>query len=309
MDIVNLEHVEHIAARAFYKCGLRRVRLSSKTKNVHPLAFEGCPLEFIEVSSDNKWYSSIDGVLFKNNGEVLSLFPPNLNHGDPIHYDVPDGVTAIGELAFENCENLVEINFPDSLRVISQGAFKGCRGLKSIVLPEGLKKIKKNAMESCSIEEIHIPASVESILSPSFDCPNLKTITVDEKNAAYVIDRGVLYNKGMTELILCPRCNMDAPDRFEVPRGVRTIQDGAFCGCHLKEVAIPSSVEEIREGAFMFNKDLENVTFQSGILSIFEDSFKGCDKLSSVWLPETLRYLGKDAFPFSCEVNRIIDMY
>ena len=51
---------------------------------------------------------------------------------------IPDGVTEIGDYAFDGCTGLTEIHIPDSVMEIGDGAFEDCSGLKTIVIHEGL---------------------------------------------------------------------------------------------------------------------------------------------------------------------------
>ncbi len=57
-------------------------------------------------------------------------------------------VTAIGDYAFLEYDELKEITFPDSLVTIGESAFAGT-GLKNVTIPEGVKEIKEYAFEGC----------------------------------------------------------------------------------------------------------------------------------------------------------------
>ena len=46
--------------------------------------------------------------------------------GDPEHVVIPNSVTAIGQNAFMDCEQLSSVVLPDSLTYIGENAFKGC---------------------------------------------------------------------------------------------------------------------------------------------------------------------------------------
>ena len=59
------------------------------------------------------------------------LYTPDANG----HVSVPDGVTSIGDAAFENCFTLVSIGMPAGLISIGASSFKGCTYLNSLVLP------------------------------------------------------------------------------------------------------------------------------------------------------------------------------
>ena len=55
---------------------------------------------------------------------------------------LPSTLKSIGEMAFANCQYLIEIEIPDSVTNIGESAFSGCKRLKSVKLPSSLKKIE-----------------------------------------------------------------------------------------------------------------------------------------------------------------------
>lgn len=62
---------------------------------------------------------------------------------------VPDGVTAIGDRAFEGCSRLTGIVLPEGVTDIGVSAFRNCTCLKSVILPQSLKRIGKYAFMGC----------------------------------------------------------------------------------------------------------------------------------------------------------------
>ena len=82
---------------------------------------------------------------------------------------IPDGVTAIGDMAFWECENLTSVTVPDGVTSIGFGAFVNCHNLASINIPDGVISIGNSAFESCrSLTGITIPSGISSIGQNTF---------------------------------------------------------------------------------------------------------------------------------------------
>ena len=90
-------------------------------------------------------------------------------------FDVPVGVTTIGESAFSFCTSLTSLTLPAGLLTLEDDAFKYCYALSSVVLPAGLTSVGNYAFFSCyGLDSVYIPASVETILNGAFgDCGSL----------------------------------------------------------------------------------------------------------------------------------------
>ena len=120
--------------------------------------------------------------------------------------NLPNCITTIGPNDFFNnmssvFPNLKTIVIPEGVTFIGDRAFDGCTGLTSINIPEGVTSIGQCAFSYCSsLTSITIPESVTSIGNYAFDeCTSLKTInytgTEEQWNAI---------NKGNSWSNLCP---------------------------------------------------------------------------------------------------------
>lgn len=165
----------------FSVCNAETLRVINIGKNVREIGAwamtNNQKLQAFNVSPENEYFTSIDGVIYTKDLETLVAYPPAkgvdisddnvvLDDSAGLSYTIPDGVRVIRSKAFYKCGHLEEINLPDSLEVIEEKAFHYCSAVKGFTLPEGLIEIGKDAFAYCWSEdftELPIPASVERI--------------------------------------------------------------------------------------------------------------------------------------------------
>lgn len=186
---------------------------------------------------------------------------------------------------FQNRTTLVTCTIPKTVTLIEDGVFEGCTSLRAILvneanpnycsvdsvlytkdltkilripyakaddytLPNTITEITSSLFKGCTaLPEINIPASVETIDIWAFaDCAALTAINVAADNPNYCSIDGVLYNKDVTELIICPRAKSGT---CKVPNTVTKIGMYAFANCSLlTSVEMTGTVEEIGGLAF-----------------------------------------------------------
>ena len=209
-------------------------------------AFYNCyNLKNIYVEDGNNYFSSSDGVLFDKNKTTLVQYPVGKSDSS---YNIPDGISQIGERAFLDCRNLKNIVIPSDITKIDAHAFNGCTSLESITIPGSVTSIYNHAFYNCNnLVDVTIPSGVVSIGNYAFyGCSSLSGITI--------------------------------------PDGVTNIGVGAFYGCScLTTVAIPDSITNISIGTFYRCSNLATVTIPDSITSIGNYAFSGCDNLTDVY--------------------------
>lgn len=73
---------------------------------------------------------------------------------------LPDGVTAIADYAFRDCETLTGARLPAGVTAIGDWAFQGCEGLRLVTIPLSVKSIGKNAFSGCnSLKDVYYPGN------------------------------------------------------------------------------------------------------------------------------------------------------
>jgi hypothetical protein len=114
------DSVSRIGGSAFYNCqSLTSITIPASVSYIGDQAFFGCSsLNAITVDSQNAFFSTADGVLFKKDGNLLIKFP-SARGGS---YAIPSGVKRIGDLAFDG-DGLRNIFIPSSVSEIGDKAF------------------------------------------------------------------------------------------------------------------------------------------------------------------------------------------
>ena len=123
------DQVVSIGNNAFWFCtNLSSFAIGDGVTSIGTNVFNWClGLNVITVDPANPGYSSVGGILFDKSQDTLVQYPI----GEGSSYNVPDGITNIGQSAFADC-NVKVVTLPDSLTTISPSAFDDCDGLTSL---------------------------------------------------------------------------------------------------------------------------------------------------------------------------------
>jgi hypothetical protein len=145
-------------------------------------------LTAINVSEENPYYTSVDGVWFNKDMTNIIRYPIGKKETE---YIIPDGVKIIFGMpgvkpesggAFSGCVNLESVLIPDSVTAIGRHAFSGCTNLTGIEIPKNVIEIDNYAFKSTGLKSITIPESVIRIGYETFsDCMDLTSITFKSK--------------------------------------------------------------------------------------------------------------------------------
>ena len=112
---------------------------------------------------------------------------------------IPDSVTSIGDLAFQECTSLANISIPNSVTNIGEGAFRDCYSLTYVGIPNRLTSIGTTTFTWCtSLVGVTIPDSVTSIGGGAFwACGALASVTIGN-NVTNIGDSAFEYCDNLT---------------------------------------------------------------------------------------------------------------
>ncbi len=108
---------------------------SVSTIGIHAFSTDG-PVN-IEMAEDNPYYCVIGNALYSK--DMTQLYQVAGGDNSLESFVIPDGVTHIGDYAFEWCDFLHSVTIPDSVIYIGKNAFSAAFGPESIILPPHLE--------------------------------------------------------------------------------------------------------------------------------------------------------------------------
>ncbi|MCR4645952.1 MAG: leucine-rich repeat domain-containing protein, partial [Oscillospiraceae bacterium] len=93
--------------------------------------------------------------------------------------EIEEGITSVGDFAFEKCSRIVSVSLPSTLTRIGSHAFRYCGSLNELGLPDGLENIYPNAFEGCGMQHLTLPVSLLYTGENAFaNCTALTDVTV-----------------------------------------------------------------------------------------------------------------------------------
>ena len=299
-NMLNGKKVTSIDDRAFYRCdSLISIIIPDSVAKISANPFAYCStLKSIFVSSEHPYFFAIDGVLFRKADSCLISYPKGREYTT---YNIPQGITAIGNSAFFCCDSLISVAIPDSVISIGDSAFSCCKSLTSITIPDSVTSIGDSAFSDCdSLTSITIPDFVTQIgVNPFVFCSSLKSIFVSPDHPYFAVIDDVLFRKADKTLISYPEGK--ASSTYTIPQGIISIGDGAFFdNSSLKSITIPDSVISIGDWAFSSCDSLTSITIPDSVTSIGVGAFESCYSLTSITIPDSVTAIGNNAF-YSCD--------
>ena len=165
-----------------------------------------------EVVIIEEGVTSIGQQAFQECGQVKSV-------------SIPGSVTEIKPMAFYQLSFLADVTFHSgALKDIGNYAFSGCDNLASIMLPEGMTHIGRGAFYGCGMQRVYIPSTVEIIEKEAFNrCLHLaylyfpNSLSFIGENCFYINIREIHYAGNATDW-----------QKIEIESGNENLNDASF---------------------------------------------------------------------------------
>lgn len=246
-------------------------------------------------------------------------------------YEIPEGVTEIGEHAFEGCNGLSSILIPSSVTKIGSCAFCGCEFLLStinvvpeefqkneelsahyslsFIIPKSVKEIGDWAFKGCKVlNSVIIYPPTYRIGEHAFEsCTALKSVTFvvsgfPIENYGLQIEDYAFYNCSLKKVVLPSKSTKIKEHSFD--KNVAVTQewkdtDNVFFVQDEKGITLvkaPFSLEFDEYGGIPFDESIDEYEIPEGVTRIEYDAFRNCENLTKVVIPDSVKEIGEYAF-------------
>ncbi len=281
-EIILPDSVEIIDYRGFYNCkNLVSLTIGKGLTTVDEAAFSGCD------KLQNVYISDISSYCRINFCDSLLKIADNLYIGKELLTSliVPDGVETIGSHAFSYYDKLTDIKLSDSVTSLGDYAFAYSANLKTIDLGNKLTKIGIGAFAGTAISGIVIPDSVIAIGESAFvSCEKLTDIKIG--NGITHMGRWIFSGSGYYN----NNANWDN-DVLYVENYLVDAKETMPI-----EYTVKTGTRAIAQSAFYYATKLESVSIPDSVISIGRWAFCFCENMEKVKVPKTVKYIETNAF-------------
>ena len=232
---------------------------------------------------------------------------------------IPDGIIAIGNDAFRDCNTLKTVKLPSTLREVGRFAFANCPKLTTIVcemqnphyITSDVFQVwseSKNEYMNTSAE-LYVPEGTKDVYQQTRGWNLFQSIYEGDLREETIDNLTYLYAtcKDYVDIVKADVEAFNDKD-LVIPASViidgktykvRKIEDNVFLSVSITSLTIEPGLEEIGNGNFRSFDQLKEVVIPEGVKIIGADAFKYGSKLERLYLPSTLEQLGDGSF-YSC---------
>ena len=246
---------------------------------------------------DSGFFKDEYGVVFNKDKTTLLKAPSNIEQ-----YIIPKGTKVIGNLSFQDANNLKKLTIPNTVKKIGSSVFH-CR-FDELILPESVKEIGDSMfLWSHNMREFTIPSSVKVINGNPFRKmynTKGKQCKIVNKSEAFALINGILYSKDLKTLICCTDLTKSVIDILDT---VTQIKERAFSGSKAKTIIIPNTVRKIGLQAFA-DTNVSKLCIPESVKTIGDGAFQRLH-VTELYIPGSIKILPDKSFGY-CSTEKMV---
>lgn len=277
-----------IAENAFKDCTtITEITITENVIMICDSAFANCANLFAVDFATGSSLKTIGQYAFANCTSITNIA-------------IPDSVITIFDNAFKGCGSLEKVSFDVASCLINlgSGVFADCKALQNIEIPNTVISIKNDLFINCNnLASIVIPkAAIEIGYNAFKNCSKLTAVTFSEDSVLETIGQSAFEGCGVLSVIALPDkvssigtrafANCATVTDLIIPANVTFVGDAAFEGCNaITDITMPTIAIE-----YISKNNLQTVVLNGGE-EIPAFALAGCSKLSSVMIPNSVKYI------------------
>ncbi|MGM9900324.1 MAG: leucine-rich repeat protein [Bacilli bacterium] len=325
--------VKAIFEGTFEESSIKELVIGDQLESIDIYAFKNTiNLESVDVSVNNNYFSSSNGVLYNKEQTKLILYPSSkenteysilpttiiigkrscMNNPYLKHLTFSNKIEVIEEYAFYNCSNLESVNFNDQLKVISQNAFRLCGSLTDIIIPSSVEKIETNAFAFCNnVVRMELPLTInDNTITISYlfgeDLKSLKSI-----EQLTILGTSTLRNNVLKGLVNLKKLTLDG--------AITNIESSSFIDCsNITSLSISDNTHYKIDNNILYTIDgkkliwcmpyneNEIINILPTTLVIYANAFKDVTKVREIVLNKELKEIQTNAFNSLLELKKLV---
>ena len=156
-EITLNEGLETIGEKCFSASGYRIVKpiyIPSTLTSVGEDAFSNLKCEYVNISDLAAW-CNID-FANENSNPLCQCGSLRLNNEEVKELIIPEGVIAVKQYAFYNCESAMTLILPNSLTQLANNAFMNCNNITNLTIGTSLEECSGDNFAGCRFKKLTI---------------------------------------------------------------------------------------------------------------------------------------------------------